>query len=266
MRISPTLAASIGLVILAFAAPGKAHAERVEAEPIAAMRPPPRIIEDDPLEVAPPRVQEIPPPVDYRSDRDRYARWRISGGVGVRFGSFTVNGDSSGTAIPFHLDLGARHRRLFLFASYDLFSIDANIPSLDPGDSSARATELAQLGDGSGLVHRLGATARYAIGRYAEHDGGFDLWTEAGVGLQHVQWDAGGVWTRPDVALGFGATMLYLGRSKHAGLSIGLRVMLAPRNDVDGAPAVCGGPCDRATPPSGVDRSFMFDITVPFGL
>jgi hypothetical protein len=29
---------------------------------------------------------------------------------------------------------------------------------------------------------------------------------------------------------------------------------------------VCGGPCDRATEPSGTDRSFMFDVTVPFGL
>ena len=264
MRISPTLAASIGLAILAFAAPGKAHAELVDLEPIAAKRPPPHYL-DDPLTVEPQTAPTPPPPpTDYESDRDRYARWRISGGVGVRFGSFTVNGDSSGTAIPFHLDLGARHRRLFLFASYELFSIDANIRTFD--SSAARGSELAQLGDGSGLVHRLGATARYALGRFGEHDGGFDVWTEAGLGVQHVRWDAGGVWTRPDLALGFGATMLYLGRHQHAGFSIGLRVMLAPRNDGRGAAAVCGGPCDRATPPSGTDRSFMFDMTLPFGL
>jgi hypothetical protein len=263
MRISPTLAASIGLAILAFAAPGKAHAETFEPEPIAAKRP---WVEDDPLLQPETTAPSPPPPTDYASDRDRYARWRISGGIGVRFGSFTVNGDSTGAAIPFHLDLGARHRRLFLFASYDLFSIDANVPTIEPGDTSARAAALTQLGDGSGLVHRVGATARYALARFAEHDGGFDLWTEAGVGFQHVRWDAGGVWTRPDLALGFGATMLYLGKRQHAGASIGLRVMLAPRSDVMGAPAVCGGPCDEATPPSGTDRSFMFDITVPFGL
>lgn len=35
MRLSPTLAASIGLVILAFAAPGKAHGVVVDPEPIA---------------------------------------------------------------------------------------------------------------------------------------------------------------------------------------------------------------------------------------
>jgi len=195
--------------------------------------------------------------VDYEADRDRYARWRISGGAGVRFGSFTVNGDSTGTAIPFHVDLGVRHRKLFVFASYELFSIDANIPTFDPADT-ARASELTPLGDGSGLVHRAGATARYALGRFAEHDGGFDLWGEAGLGIQHIRWDAGGVWTRPDLALGFGATMLYLGKAKHAGLSIGL-------SDMTGAPAVCGGPCDRATTPSSTDRSFMFDVTLPFG-
>ncbi len=263
MRISPTLPASIGLVILAVAAPGKAHAERVAPDPIAAERRP--YIEADPLVTAPETAPSPPPPSDYASDRDRYARWRISGGVGVRFGSFTVNGDSTGTAIPFHLDLGARHRRVFLFASYDLFSIDAHVPSFAPSDA-ARASELTQLGDGSGLVHRLGATARYALARFGEHDGGFDVWTEGGVGLQHVRWDAGGVWTRPDVSLGFGATMLYLGKRQHGGFSIGLRVMLAPRSDVMGAPTVCGGPCDRATPPSGTDRSFMFDMTMPFGL
>lgn len=259
MRISPTLAASIGLVILAVAAPGKAHAERVP-DPVARYVPPDEVLE--------PELTPSPPPpqaYDYDADRDRYARWRLSGGIGVRFGGFMVNGDSTGVAIPFHLDLGARHRRLYVFASYDLFSIDAEVPSFDPADT-ARASELTALGDGSGLVHRVGATARYAIARLGEHDGGLDVWTEAGVGFQHVRWDAGGVWTRPDLEIGLGATVLYLGRKQHAGASIGLRILLAPRSDVmGGEPAVCGGPCDRATPPSGTDRSFMFDITLPFG-
>ena len=45
--------------------------------------------------------------------------------------------------------------------------------------------------------------------------------------------------------------MLYLGKHQHAGFSIGLRVLIAPRNDTQGAPAVCGGTCDEATPPAG---------------
>lgn len=262
MRLSPTLAASLGLVILAFAAPGKAHAEEaLPPEPISAPRTEMVVPTTPPLEKAP----EYEPYRQDPNDRDRYARWRLSGGFGVRFGSFLVNGDATGTAIPFHVEVGARGRRLYLFGSYELFSIDASVPSYAP-DDAARAAAQTLLGDGSGLVHRAGATARYTVGRLGEHDGGLDVWTEAGLGVQHIRWDAGGVWTRPDVELGVGASVLYLGKDKHSGFSIGLRILLAPRNDGDGAPAVCGGPCDHPTPPSGTDRSFMFDMTMPIGL
>ncbi len=268
MRLSPTFAASIGLAILAFAAPGRAHAETVDPDsidpigPIAAKRPPP----DEAITVdAPVPTPELATHDCCHRATDRYARWRLSGGVGIRFGSYTVNGDSTGAAIPFHVDLGVRRRRTFLFGSYDALSIDASVPAIDPMNTTARNSAITQLGDGSGLVHRIGATARYTLARFGEHDGGFDLWSEAGLGVQHVRWDAGGIWTRPDLAVGLGATMLYLGKHQHAGFSIGFRVLIAPRNDTDGAPAVCGGPCDEATPPNGSDRSFMFDLTLPFG-
>ncbi len=263
MRASPTLAASIGLVILAVAAPVRAHAEALAPDTVQATS---RLPEDPPAHSDTTRDNQLADCCHFdRDDRDRYARWRLSSGVGIRFGSFTVNGHSTGAAIPFHVDLGFRSRRTFLFGSYDVFSIHASVPAFDPLTTTARNSTITQLGDGSGLVHRLGANARYTLARFGEHDGGFDLWTEAGIGVQHVRWDAGGIWTRPDLALGLGATMLYLGKYQHAGFSIGLRVMLAPRNDTAGAPAMCGGPCDEATPPSRVDRSFMFDMTLPFG-
>ena len=218
----------------------------------------------------PPWSRSRRPHARYRStarhhdDRNRWARWRLTAAIGVRFGSFRVNGASSGTAIPFHVDLGARKNRLVLYASYDVLGIDIDVP--DGAQVTARGATTVDLGDGSGLVQRIGANARYALGRAGEHDGGFELWAEGGVGMQHVRWDAGGVWTRPDVALGLGGTILGLGAHEHGGFSLGLRVMLAPRSDVAaGAPAVCGGPCDRATAPAGWDRSFLFDMTVPFG-
>lgn len=261
MHISPTLAGSIGLAILAFAAPGKAHADEV-SQPIAA--PPAEVVLPDPATAAAtPDCTAPPPRAEERGDR--YAAWRISGGFGVRFGSFLVNGDATGTAIPFHLEVGARRRRLYLYGGYELFSIDAKVASYAP-DDAARAAAQPLIGDGSGLVQRAGATARYTVARVADYDGGLDVWAEAGVGVQHIRWDAGGVWTRPDVALGIGASGIVMGRDRHGGLSIGLRVLLAPRNDDDGAPAVCGGPCDHPTPPSGTDRSFMFDMTIPVGL
>ena len=46
---------------------------------------------------------------------------------------------------------------------------------------------------------------------------------------------------------------------------MGLRVTLARREDLTNAGVACGGPCDHATSPTGIDRSFMFDITVMLG-
>ena len=172
----------------------------------------------------------------------RWARTRVFAAAGGRIGSFTLEGNGTGAAIAFHLDLGVRRDRWLAFGSYDA------------------------LGVTTGLAHRLGVAARYSLSRFAENDVGLDVWTEAGVGVEHVRWDAGGTLTRPDLALGIGATLLYLDRVRHTGVTAGLRITIAPR-DVS-APAhapSCGGPCDTATPPASFDRSFLFDITVPFG-
>ena len=238
---SPTFYASVGLAILAFAAP--AHAERIDPASVDPIAHP---LTDDPLE-DPPKPTSTPEVItDPIRHESLWARSRISAGVGIRFGSFTINGESSGTAIPFHLDLGLRRERWFFYGSYDLIGVKAHVTSGSPGAEVAtpRGTALADLGDGSGLVHRVGANARYVIGRMGESDGGFEAWAEGGLGVQHFRWDAGGTWTRPDLALGIGGTMLGLGKREHAGFSLGLRIMLAPRS---------------------LDRSFLFDMTVPFG-
>ena len=97
-----------------------------------------------------------------------------------------------------------------------------------------------------------------------EKDVDSSVWAEAGVGVQHVTWDAGGVWTRPDLAFGVGTSMYGQGDHKHGGLTIGFRVTLARRDNASGVP-ICAGPCDMATAPSGWDRSIMFDMTLLFG-
>lgn len=250
--ISPTSVAAIALAILAFMAPcTRAHA-----------RTPPPDIDEEPL----PEEQLTTPPVvehpDYHPAPSRWAQPRVFVAPGVRFGSFTINGDSSGTAIPFHLDLGLRRDRWLAFASYDVFGVTARVPAL----AGARTSEPSSLGDGSGLAHRLGVAARYTLSRFGESDGGLDFWAEGGLGVEHLRWDAGGTLTRPDVSLGIGATVIYLGHTRHSGVTVGLRITIAPRNDDgDNAPPTCGGPCDTATPASSFDRSFLFDLTVPFG-
>ena len=77
---------------------------------------------------------------------------------------------------------------------------------------------------------------------------------------------AGGVWTRRDLALGVGVSVLSAEADHHMGASLGVRVLLAGRSDVTGdEPATCSGPCDRATGPTEIDRSIMVDLTFHFG-
>jgi hypothetical protein len=259
--LSPTFAASIGLAILAFAAPGHAHADALA--PIAAEKVPfPPIDEVIPESTPPDPTPPEPTPEPYHREGSRWDKARAFAAIGVRFGNFTINGDSSGTAIPFHIDAGVRRSRWVVFASYDVLGVSADVPA---PDDPARTTSSVPTGDGSGLAHRLGATARYSVGRFGETDGGLELWTEGGIGVQHLRWDAGGTLTRPDVGFGVGMTVIYLGREHHTGGTIGLHVMLSPRNDTSNTAPACGGPCDTATPPSSLDRGFLFDITLPFG-
>ena len=191
-------------------------------------------------------------PKDYLSER-----WRLSGGIGVRFGSFLVDNAGVGTVIPGHLDGGWRKGRWWVFGEYSLMSL-----TLPATEIAARST--TGVGNGRGLVHRLGGHARWSFSRVGCRDAGLDLHVEGGLGAQILRWDGGGVWTRPDVALGLGGTVWGAGRREHGGFSIGLRVHLAPRRDVLG-PATCAGPCDAPTRPTGIDRSFLFDMTILLG-
>jgi len=190
---------------------------------------------------------------------------RLEGAAGARFGSMMVDGKQVGTVVPGHLDLGMRWQRWLGYAEYDLNALTYPLAQAPQGTAAA----LAATGDGKGLMHRLGANARYAFGRVGDYDradpGGAELWAELGAGVEYYVWDAGGTWTRPDLALGLGLTSYGSDDGLHGGLTLGLRVQLARRNDVAHAPAACGGPCDGPTQPTGWDRSFLFDLTVLFG-
>lgn len=192
-------------------------------------------------------------------------RWfRLEGGIGVRWGSFLVdNVDATGSVKQLHLDGGIRLRgnRTLLYAQYAIQSMQIPLDEL-----AARSGTPVAIGNGRGLVHRLAAHGRYSFGRAGDDDdGGLDLFADAGIGVQHLRWDAGGAWTRPDLQLALGIGGLAMGEKQHGGLTFSIVLTLAPRNDVDGAGMACGGPCDYATAPTGLDRSFMFDLTLQFG-
>ena len=145
----------------------------------------------------PQKILQAPPPPEPGE------HLRAEGGLGVRFGSQFIDGRDVGTVTPFHVDAGVRTPSWLVYGSYDLMSFTwPTTPVALSGGSPA--------GEATGLMQRLGANARYAIGHVGEKDMDSNVWAEAGVGLQHVTWDAGGVWTRPDLSLGVGGSMFGL--------------------------------------------------------
>lgn len=198
------------------------------------------------------------------SRADRGLPLRLEGGIGVRWGSVLINNVAANDTVKqFHLDGGIRLRdhRVFLYAQYALHQMQLPIDELAAMGSGTPVS----IGTGRGLAHRLAAHGRYSFARGGDGEGGIDLFADAGVGVQHIRWDAGGAWTRPDLQLSLGVAGFGIGDTKHGGLSLAIVLAVAPRNDVMGAGRACGGPCDYATEPTGFDRSFMFDATLMFG-
>ncbi len=189
-------------------------------------------------------------------------RWRLEGLLGMRLGSFFADGKDTGIDVPGYAMVGARHGRWLLAAEYDLMSVVYPVPAQPV---LAARGGVPETGDGRGLMHRLGANARWMFGHaYDAPDGLFaDLYIEAGPGVEAWQWDAGGVWWRPDLSLGFGTELMHFGDS-HGGMTFGMRFTLASRDNV-ATSSQCGGPCTYPTPPTGIDRSVMFDMGLVFG-
>lgn len=224
-----------------------------DAKPVALLD------EDEPEDTGTTKVASTPPEAP-----DRDWPFRLEAGIGVRWGSFLVNNvDAKHTVKQFHIDGGFRFRRshrLFLYGQYAIQSMQIPLEEL-----AARVGTPVAIGNGRGLMHRLAGHGRYSFARAGEKDGGLDLFADVGVGVQHIRWDAGGAWTRPDLQLALGLAGFGVGDTQHGGLSISMVLTLAPRSDVEDAGRACGGPCDYATEPTGFDRSFMFDVTLMFG-
>jgi hypothetical protein len=201
------------------------------------------------------------------SRKERANTWLLEGGAGFRVGSSLVHGIDVGTVKPAHVEIGLRNGRLLLAAEYQFTTLQLPDDAIQqaPLDGTTAAVRNIGIGVGRGINHQFTPLVRYSFGRVGEDDGGSDLYIEGGLGLQQYRWDAGGVLTRPQVSFGLGGTFWGMGRDRHGGLSLGLRVTLAPRKDNLDAPPACGGPCDHATTPTHIDRTILFDMTLMFG-
>jgi hypothetical protein len=195
--------------------------------------------------------------------RDGYARpaapRRLEARAGMLLGGSDV-GDADGFSIGLSTGLGYRIGDVTLRARFDHYRT---------GDSASEA--MVRRGRGT----RVGGALRYAFASTGERsgsDGGLaaDLWGEAGVGLEHVSWRQGGIYDRPsgELAIGFDLDRYgrrnAQGRRRHIGYFMAFRSFVARGPEMDG-PAVCAGPCTRATKPSRIDASMFFELGLHWG-
>ena len=194
--------------------------------------------------LAEPAIATSSPPTDHR----------IEARIGMLTGGGDV-GDVTGPSHGVHVALGARFGEVTGMAEYDYLTV---------GDGDGAA--MPRHGD----LSRAGVVARWSLFHtQPDTPAGVDMWAEAGAGVERVAWDPGGVLDRPDLVLGFGAELdghpyWTSDHPRHLGMWIGFRAILA-RAPVTGLPAVCGGPCSMATPPSRNDVGLYFSWGVHWG-
>ena len=187
------------------------------------------------------------------------AERRVEGRVGMLLGGSDV-GDVDGFSIGITTGIGYRIGNLTLRGRFDHYRV---------GDSSDEL--MSRKGRGS----RVGGAARYSFANtFEDRDSkglAIDFWGEAGVGLEHISWREGGVLDRPsaEVAVGFeldgyGRRNDRTNRRRHIGYFMAFRSFIAQGPEMTG-PAVCGGPCDKATRPSRTDVTMFFEVGLHWG-
>jgi hypothetical protein len=182
---------------------------------------------------------------------------RVDARVGMLIGGTDV-GDADGFSMGISAGLGYRIGDVTLRGLFDHYRV---------GDSSTEA--IVRRGRGT----RVGGAVRYSFANTEERNKGLgvDFWGEVGMGMEHVSWRQGGVLDRPsgEVAVGFeldgrGERDRRTGKQRHIGYFMAFRSLIAQGPDMDG-PAVCGGPCTKATKPSRTDVAMFFEFGVHWG-
>jgi hypothetical protein len=163
---------------------------------------------------------------------------------------------------------GVHRERLALLAEYSLGGIGYHT-TLSPQRTDGTAVTVGS----DGLIHRVGAVARWAYAK-AQTDvesGGFqalgDLYVDLGAGVEVIRWDDGGTLVRPDLAFGFGGEFGFRATSHQRGtVAIALRMHVARRSDRDNLAETCSAPCSSPSAPTAwSDRSYMLELGYTFG-
>jgi len=190
---------------------------------------------------------------------ERKTPTRVEGRVGMLMGGSDV-GDADGFSIGVAAGLGYRIGDVTLRGLFDHYRV---------GDGNRESMQ--RTGRGS----RLGGAVRYSFANTGDQRRGkglaVDFWGELGFGVEHVTWRQGGVLDRPSGELAVGFELDGYGerndqtmRRRHVGYFMAFRTLIAQGPDMDG-PAVCGGPCTKATKPSRTDTTMFFEIGLHWG-
>ncbi len=184
---------------------------------------------------------------------------RVEGRLGWLIGGSDV-GDADGFSMGLSAGLGYRIGDVTFRGLFDYFRV---------GDGYQETL------DRRGRSTRLGAALRYSFA-HTDNDKhgkglGADFWGEVGAGYEHISWRQGGVYDRPSGELavgfeldGFGKRNDKTMRRRHIGYFMDFRTLIAAGPDMD-VPAVCGGPCTKATKPSRTDVSMFFELGLHWG-
>ncbi|MDX2090603.1 MAG: hypothetical protein SFX73_22275 [Kofleriaceae bacterium] len=183
---------------------------------------------------------------------------RLEGRFGMLLGGSEV-GDADGFSLGFATGLGYRIGDITLRGLIDYYRVG------DGGDDAMQRR---------GHATRVGGAIRYSL--LSTHDEnrarggvGLDVWGELGIGIEHVAWREGGVLDRPsgEFAVGFeldGRGERRNSRRRHGGYYLAFRTHAGQGPEMN-VPAVCGGPCTRATKPSRLDTSMFFEFGLHVG-
>lgn len=176
--------------------------------------------------------------------------------IGMLIGGIDV-GNVDGTGVGVQVSLGRRFGDWVLSGEFAYLGI-SHQNDTEPEGSQTRASLISRYN-----LMSFGGDKTPIMGVF---------WLEGGLGMQRVAWDAGGILTRPDLALGFGFSWAgVLNRKKPEkrktiGWFVGVRFHYA-QSPATGEPEMvtCAGPCDRPTGPSRNDVSVMANFGLHWG-
>jgi hypothetical protein len=197
-------------------------------------------------------------------DYELRTRWQSE--LSLFDGGAPIDGVAAWTTPRYSLASGLHRDRLTLLGEYSLAGIRYRAPS-----ATMSALGDVVYTDTTGLLHRFGATARYAFVKRTSGQGIVrsigELWLEGGVGEEIARWDRGGTFARPDVVVGIGLQgARRASSSSRVGFFVALRFQVGRRTDVDGAPPTCTAPCTMASQPAQwADRTALLHVGFLFG-